>query len=77
MEGKSVSSGTSAPTTPPLGDEKKLKESLRANLLRESDLTALKATLAKERVKYDPKITKEEAADLVIAHQFGGGGKPK
>jgi K+-transporting ATPase c subunit len=70
--GVSSASKTSNPSTPPLTDElKKRKEALRANLIRESDVAALKATLRKEGVKYDSKISKEEAADLIIAHQYG------
>ena len=74
MDGSvSSASSTSNPATPPLTDElKKRKEALRANLIRESDVAALKATLRKEGVKYDSKISKEEAADLIIAHQYGG-----
>ena len=74
MDGSvSSASSTSNPATPPLTDElKKRKEALRANLIRESDVAALKATLRKEGVKYDSKISKEEAADLIISHQYGG-----
>ena len=74
MDGSvSPASNTSNPATPPLTDElKKRKEALRANLIRESDVAALKATLRKEGVKYDSKISKEEAADLIISHQYGG-----